>query len=81
MYAIRSYYASPRGNRTATLVVVRPTLKHEGTGVHEESSTQVLGIGGAKGYDETLEGKALRAAVSQFIDNLIQRMEASYTFG
>lgn len=47
-----------------------------GTGVHEESSTQVLGIGGAKGYDETLEGKALRAAVSQFIDNLIQRMEA-----
>lgn len=47
-----------------------------GTGVHEESSTQVLGIGGAKGYDETLEGKALRAAVSQFINNLIQRMEA-----
>ena len=47
-----------------------------GTGVHEESSTQVLGIGGAKGYDETLEGKALRASISQFIDNLIQRMEA-----
>ena len=47
-----------------------------GTGVHEESSTQVLGIGGAKGYDETLEGKALRAAVSQFINNLIQRMDA-----
>jgi len=45
-----------------------------GTGVHEESSTQVLGIGGATGYDETLEGKAFRAAVSKFIDNLIQRM-------
>ncbi len=45
-----------------------------GTGVHEASSTQVLGIGGAKGYDETLEGKAFRAAVSKFIDNLIQKM-------
>jgi len=47
-----------------------------GTGVQEESSTQVLGIGGARGYDETMEGKALRAAISKFIDNLIQRMEA-----
>jgi curli biogenesis system outer membrane secretion channel CsgG len=47
-----------------------------GTGIHEESSTRVLGIGGAKGYDETLEGKALRAAISKFIDNLIRRMEA-----
>ncbi|MGZ8429109.1 MAG: CsgG/HfaB family protein [Candidatus Deferrimicrobiaceae bacterium] len=47
-----------------------------GTGVQEESSTQVLGIGGAKGYDETMEGKALRAAISKFIDNLIQRVEA-----
>ncbi len=45
-----------------------------GTGVHETSSTQVLGMGGTTGYDETLEGKALRAAISKFIDNLIQRM-------
>ena len=47
-----------------------------GNGVYEESSTQVLGVGGTKGYDETLEGKALRAAISKFIDNLIQRMES-----
>jgi curli biogenesis system outer membrane secretion channel CsgG len=46
-----------------------------GTGVYEESSTQVLGIGGTKGYDETMEGKALRAAVAKFIDNMIARME------
>ncbi len=46
-----------------------------GNGVYEESSTQVLGIGGAKGYDETMEGKALRAAVAKFLDNLISRME------
>jgi len=46
-----------------------------GTGVHETSSTEVLGIGGRTGYDETMEGKAFRAAVAKFIDNLIQRME------
>lgn len=45
-----------------------------GNGIYEESSTQVLGMGGTKGYDETMEGKALRAAISKFIDNLIQRM-------
>ncbi len=52
----------------------RIILADSGTGVYEESSTQVLGIGGTKGYDETLEGKAFRAAVSKFIDNLIARM-------
>lgn len=46
-----------------------------GNGVHEASSTQVLGIGGATGYDETIEGKALRAAISKFIDNMVRRME------
>jgi curli biogenesis system outer membrane secretion channel CsgG len=45
-----------------------------GTGVHETSSTEVLGMGGRTGYDETMEGKAFRAAVSKFIDNLIQKM-------
>ncbi|MDA8121290.1 MAG: hypothetical protein M0Z38_01840 [Deltaproteobacteria bacterium] len=47
-----------------------------GNGVYEESSTQVLGMGGTKGYDETMEGKALRAAISKFIDNLIQRVDS-----
>ena len=45
-----------------------------GTGIHETSSTEVLGVGGRTGYDETMEGKAFRAAVSKFIDNLIQKM-------
>jgi curli biogenesis system outer membrane secretion channel CsgG len=45
-----------------------------GTGVHETSSTEVLGVGGRTGYDETMEGKAFRAAVSKFIDNLIAKM-------
>jgi curli biogenesis system outer membrane secretion channel CsgG len=47
-----------------------------GTGIYEASSTRVLGIGGSQGYDETLEGKALRASIAKFIDNLIRRMEA-----
>ena len=47
-----------------------------GNGVHETSSTQVLGIGGATGYDETIEGKALRAAIAKFIDNMVRRLEA-----
>ncbi len=47
-----------------------------GNGVHEASSTQVLGIGGATGYDETIEGKALRAAIAKFIDNMVGRMAA-----
>lgn len=46
-----------------------------GNGVHETSSTQVLGIGGATGYDETIEGKALRAAIAKFIDNMVRRLE------
>ncbi len=45
-----------------------------GNGVHETSSTEVLGMGGRTGYDETMEAKAFRAAVSKFIDNLIQKM-------
>jgi curli biogenesis system outer membrane secretion channel CsgG len=47
-----------------------------GVGVHESSSTEVLGIGGRTGYDETMEGKAFRAAVAKFIDNMIQKMES-----
>ncbi|MGE5190535.1 MAG: CsgG/HfaB family protein [Gemmatimonadota bacterium] len=47
-----------------------------GNGVHETSSTQVLGIGGATGYDETIEGKALRAAIAKFIDNMVRRLAA-----
>ncbi|MCL1926943.1 MAG: hypothetical protein FWF95_07410 [Syntrophorhabdaceae bacterium] len=53
----------------------RIIFAESGVGVHESSSTEVLGIGGRTGYDETMEGKAFRAAVAKFIDNLIQKME------
>lgn len=45
-----------------------------GTGVYETKTTEVLGIGQQAGYDETLGGNALRAAIAQFIDNLLDRM-------
>jgi curli biogenesis system outer membrane secretion channel CsgG len=45
-----------------------------GTGIYETKTTEVLGIGQQAGYDETLGGNALRAAIAQFIDNLLDRM-------
>jgi curli biogenesis system outer membrane secretion channel CsgG len=45
-----------------------------GTGIYETKTTEVLGIGQSAGYDETLEGHALRAAIAQFIDNLLDQM-------
>ncbi len=45
-----------------------------GTGIYETKTTEVLGIGQSAGYDETLGGNALRAAIAQFIDNLLNRM-------
>ncbi|MBI3621746.1 MAG: hypothetical protein HY208_06105 [Nitrospirae bacterium] len=45
-----------------------------GTGIYETKTTEVLGIGQSAGYDETIEGNALRAAIAQFIDNLLQQM-------
>jgi curli biogenesis system outer membrane secretion channel CsgG len=45
-----------------------------GTGVYETKTTEVLGIGNQAGYDETIGGNALRAAIAQFIDNLLDQM-------
>jgi len=52
----------------------RIIFAESGSGVHETSSTEFLGVGGRTGYDETIEGKALRAAISKFIDNLVGKM-------
>ncbi len=45
-----------------------------GNGVYETKTTEVLGIGQSAGYDETIGGNALRAAIAKFIDNLLQQM-------
>jgi curli biogenesis system outer membrane secretion channel CsgG len=45
-----------------------------GTGTYETKTTEVLGIGQSAGYDETIGANALRAAIAQFIDNLLRQM-------
>ncbi len=47
-----------------------------GKGEYERKVTQVLGMGQYAGYDETLGQEALRAAVTKFIDNLIQQLQS-----
>lgn len=46
-----------------------------GKGEYERKATQVLGMGQYAGYDETLSQDALRAAITKFIDNLIQQLQ------
>jgi hypothetical protein len=45
-----------------------------GTGVSKDSKGSVLGLGTKGGYDETLEGKALRAAIVQFTENIVNQV-------
>jgi curli biogenesis system outer membrane secretion channel CsgG len=47
-----------------------------GKGEYEKKATQVLGMGQYAGYDETLGQEALRAAITKFIDNLIQQLQS-----
>jgi curli biogenesis system outer membrane secretion channel CsgG len=42
-----------------------------GRGTAERSYTKVIGMGEGGGYDETLAGDSLRAAIAKMIDNLI----------
>jgi curli biogenesis system outer membrane secretion channel CsgG len=44
-----------------------------GRGIAEDSATKVLGVGTSAGYDETMAGNALRAAISKFVDKLIDQ--------
>lgn len=49
-------------------------LADSGKGVVRKASGQFLGMGNKSKYDETLEGEALRAAVVQFMDNLVSQL-------
>ena len=46
-----------------------------GSGLAKKRSGGVLGLGTRAGYDETLEGDALRAAIVKFVNNIIQQVE------
>ncbi|MDD5686288.1 MAG: CsgG/HfaB family protein [Elusimicrobia bacterium] len=47
-----------------------------GKGVAKSSKGSFLGMGTKGGYDETLEGEALRAAIAKFVDNIVFQVNA-----
>jgi curli biogenesis system outer membrane secretion channel CsgG len=46
-----------------------------GAGLARKHTGGVLGLGTRAGYDETLEGEALRAAIAKFVDNIVEQVE------
>ncbi|SFP52634.1 Curli biogenesis system outer membrane secretion channel CsgG [Nitrosomonas cryotolerans] len=48
----------------------------EGSGEADLSSSSTLGFGGATGFDSTLEGKAIDAAIVNMINNVVLTLDA-----
>jgi len=46
-----------------------------GSGLSKKHSGGVLGLGTRAGYDETLEGDALRAAIVKFTNNIVEQVQ------
>lgn len=46
-----------------------------GKGSATKKVSTVIGMGGRSGYDETLEGEALRAAIVKFVNNIIEQID------
>ncbi len=46
-----------------------------GSGLAKKHTGGVLGLGTRAGYDETLEGEALRAAIVKFMNNIVAQVE------
>ena len=59
--------------RLVDVATGRIIASESGRGVVEAGTTQVLGVGASAGYDETMAGNALRAAISKFVDKLIDQ--------
>ena len=51
----------------------RIIASESGRGVVAVAAGQVLGFGASAGYDETMAANALRAAISKFVDKLIDQ--------
>lgn len=45
-----------------------------GKGIAAKKTSAVLGLGKSGGYDETIEGEALRAAIVKFVINIVERI-------
>ena len=59
--------------RLVDVATGRIITSESGRGIADDTSTKVLGVGASAGYDETLAGNALRAAISKFVDKLIDQ--------
>lgn len=59
--------------RLVEVATGRIIASESGRGIAKDSSSKVLGIGTSSGYDETMAGNALRAAISKFVDKLIDQ--------
>jgi curli biogenesis system outer membrane secretion channel CsgG len=51
----------------------------EGTGDAELSSSSTLGFGGQTGFDSTLEGKAIDAAIVNMMNNVVKTLDSRRT--
>ncbi len=59
--------------RLVDVATGRIITSESGRGVVAVSANQVMGFGASAGYDETMAGNALRAAISKFVDKLIDQ--------
>lgn len=59
--------------RLVDVATGRIVASESGRGVVEVAAGQVLGFGASAGYDETMAANALRAAISKFVDKLIDQ--------
>ena len=59
--------------RIVEVATGRIVASESGRGVATSNTGEVLGVGNFAGYDERLAGNALRAAISQYVDKLIDQ--------
>ncbi len=59
--------------RLVDVATGRIIASESGRGVVTVAANQVLGFGASAGYDETMAANALRAAISKFVDKLIDQ--------
>lgn len=53
-------------------------FSQEGSGEASMSASSTLGFGGSAGFDSTLEGKAIDAAIVNMINNIVSTLDAHY---
>ena len=67
----------PRYGFGKELMTGRVIFADSGKGIAEKSSSTFLGMGSKSGYDETLEGDSLRAAIVKLTENMVSQINSS----